>query len=187
VRLFTAIEIPETWRAAAARYQAELDSRFKVDLRFVQREQLHVTVRFLGEVAADRVDHLTQAVEAVSPLAVELALAPPGTFGSPSRTGVVWLGIRIDDGPASELLAAVDAAINGAGLIASDQPWRPHLTLARVRRQVGSTHRRAIAQAVSDLAPPEPNPMLARTVALYQSDLGNRAPHHKLLARSAVS
>ena len=187
MRLFTALEAPEAWRDEAVRAQQRLAEQCAADLRFVARELLHVTVRFLGEVPPEQAATLVDAIEAQPPFEVDLALAPAGTFGQASRTSVVWLGVTIGERGTATLLETVDGAIRAAGLTPSEQPWRPHLTLARVRRQVEPPRRRAIAGAVRELPTPPPQLTLARGVSLYRSDLGNRAPRHKLLARSAVS
>jgi 2'-5' RNA ligase len=189
VRLFTAIEIPDAWRDQAVRAQEQLAQSFEAELRLVRRSELHVTVRFLGEVDPDSADALARAIEAMPPFAVDLSLGRAGTFGPAARTSVVWLGVGIDEEQAAALLERTDEAIASAldSGDASEQAWRPHLTLARVRRQVGRERRREIAAAVRDLPAPAPHSTLVTTLSLFRSDLGNRAPRHKLLARSAVS
>lgn len=187
VRLFTAIEIPTSWRDEAVRLQRRLASDFEEDLRFVAAEQLHVTVRFLGEVADERAADLSQTIEAIPPLSPTLTLEAAGTFGRGGRPNVVWLGVGIDTDDTTELLREVDQAITVAELVPQEAAWKPHLTLARVRRQVGAKRRELLADAVRSLSVPPPQSIAETTVALYRSDLGNRAPIHKLLARSAVS
>ncbi len=187
MRLYTAIDIPDAWRTVAVSLRRRLAGRFEAELRFVAPEQLHVTVRFLGEVDDGRVPDLVRRIEAVGPLEIELDLEPAGTFGSAARTNVVWLGVAIDDAGATRLLGQIDRAISEAGLRPPETAWRPHLTLARVRRQAGADQRRALADAVRNLPPPASNRHLAPSVSLYRSDLGNSAPRHELLARSAIS
>lgn len=68
VRLFTAIGIPANWRDEAVQLHQRLASDFGGELRFVTVEQLHVTVRFLGEVADDRAADLSRTIEAIQPL-----------------------------------------------------------------------------------------------------------------------
>ena len=187
MRLFTAIDVPAAWRDEASEMRRRLTDPVDADLRFVPRDQLHVTARFLGEVSVDRAEALVRAVEAVPALAVDMELESTGTFGSPSRPTVVWLGIGIDAAAAGELIEQVDGAVAAAGLGPSEGPWQPHLTLALVRRQASAERRRALAQAVRELPAPARNRFTVRRVSLYRSDLGNRAPRHKLLARSAIS
>jgi len=187
LRLFTAIDVPEDWRAAATDAQQWLAEEFAAELRPVRRDQLHVTVRFLGEVPAEQAADLVRAIEAMPPLALELRLGAAGTFGPSARPTVVWLGVGMSDEESATLLGYLDRAIGAAGLTLADRPWRPHLTLARVRRQATADRARALAAVVATLPAAAPLTFTARSVSLYQSDLGNRAPHHKLLARSAIS
>ena len=187
MRLFTAIDIPEAWRAEANRVRQQLAPRFDAELRFVAREQLHVTARFLGEVDADVVPNLVRAIEAVPRFEIELELAPAGTFGRASRPTVVWLGVSIAEVDSVDLLGDIDGALAAAGLTSPETSWRPHLTLARVRRQASVARRGELSRAVRDLPPPAANRHLASGFSLYQSDLRNSEPHHELLARSAIS
>ena len=187
VRLFIALELPDSWRGEAEAIQRRLLRDFEAELRPVRREQIHVTVRFLGEVEPAAAARLARTIEATRIPEVALSLAAAGTFGQPARTSVAWLGVDIDAADQQGLLAAVDEAIRGAGLAPPDQAWRPHLTLARVRRPVDARRRREIARAVRDLPRPELPPAVANRVSLIRSQLGNPAPRHKLLARSAVS
>ena len=187
MRLFTAIDISEQWRRRAIDTQAVLAREFEAELRFVAPAQLHVTIRFLGEVAEERVPALVDAIERLPPFSFDLELQAAGTFGPPSRPTVVWLGVEIGERDAIELLLHLDRAISEAGVSPSEQAWRPHLTLARVRRQVVADRRRELAEAVRRLPVSAPESFTITGLSLYRSDLGNRAVHHKLLARSAVS
>ena len=187
MRLFTAIDIPEAWRAEAVRLQGRLSEEFSTELRPVAPEHLHVTARFLGQVDDAVVPALARKIEAIGPLVMELRLEAAGTFGSAARTNVVYLGVAIGESAAAELLGRIDHAIEEAGISPSETAWRPHLTLARVRRQVDADRRRSLARAVRDLPSPAADQHLARSVSLYRSDLGNSAPRHELLAWSAVS
>jgi 2'-5' RNA ligase len=186
VRLFTALEIPEDWRTAAAAAQHRLSSTFDHELRLVRAEQLHVTVRFLGEVDPELLPALTASIEAMPALDLSATLAPAGTFGPVTRPTVAWLGIDLDAPAAEALVETLDAAIVAAGLPAPEGNWTPHLTLARVRREVRSNRRRELAAAIRELPVPPPRPARFHSVSLFESELGNRAPNHKLITRSAV-
>src|SRR5262245_6799886 len=87
------------------------------DVRWADREQLHVTLKFLGAVPDDRVAALSSALDAaVADLApVALEVAGLGAFPGPTRPRVLWVGIRTGAGELARLAAAVDRALAPLG------------------------------------------------------------------------
>lgn len=183
MRLFLAIEPPEAWRRAAARALATLDEQHPGLLRPVRPELLHLTLRFLGEVAEERLEPLEAALrEAVPPVAVPLELGAAGMFGG-SRGGAVWLGVGGDLEGLRALAARAEQAVAAAGLPEERRELRAHLTIARVRRQARGPERRAIAASVRSLAPPDPARFVARELVLVRSWLRPEGPRYRALAR----
>ncbi len=105
-------------------------------LRWVQTEQLHVTVRFLGEVPDDKIIAIQQALEE-RPLAspLHLQIQGLGCFGSKGKPRVLWAGLAGDHAPLHALATEVDARLMSLGFAAEDRAFHPHITLARGRRQ----------------------------------------------------
>jgi 2'-5' RNA ligase len=188
MRLFVAIDVPEEWRREAATALDRLAAECGAALRPVDAARLHVTVRFLGEVEATSAGALAQALASASVAACSLGLAPVGTFGGRRGPRVVWLGIDAEpsclDGVRATIDRVVDGTLGASG--AGEQPWRPHLTLARVRDRASAEERRTIEAVVASLPVPNAHRFEATTVALYRSHLGSAGPRYELLARSAV-
>lgn len=184
MRLFLALEVPDGWRRAAEALSAALAERHEDALRFVRPELLHLTLRFLGEVEDRDVASLQSRLgEAIAPFELPLELGGVSTFGSPARTNVVWLGVGGDLDGLRALAATVEVAVVDAGLPGEQRELRPHLTLARVRRQVASAERRAIASLARELTPPPPEPYVASELVLVHSRLGAGGPRYEVLAR----
>ncbi len=135
MRAFIAIDIPEEATAAIAAVQAQLRS-IGVAAGWSRPAGLHLTLKFLGEVPADRATEIVQALT----LALggmerfRLCLAGVGAFPNPASARVVWLGIAGDTGRLVALQAAVERVMVGLGLARDDRPYVPHLTLGRIRR-----------------------------------------------------
>lgn len=184
VRLFVAIEIPESWREAARLARTALERETRAPLRWVDPALMHLTLRFLGEVAEERLGTLRRALgDTVPPVDVELTLDGTGTFGPPVRTSAVWLGVG-GDGEALRVLAGrVEAAVVAAGLPSEERPLSAHITLARVSRRATRDDRRAVAEAVTLLPSPPPSSFRARSVTLVQSHLGRGGPRYQALSR----
>ena len=101
--------------------------------KLVSPENLHITLRFIGDV--DEIGHdrlLAELSEAVTPGAFTIRIEGIGAFPRPSKATVAWAGVR-NEGPLEELARAVDEAVAAAGFDYEDVPFRPHLTLSRIR------------------------------------------------------
>jgi 2'-5' RNA ligase len=140
MRCFVAIPLPDEVKAKVAAVQTEARRRCgDVDMRWTAPASLHLTLKFLGTVAAERFDAvrttLDRAVEGVR-LPV-LSLAGLGAFPQPRRARVLWLGVT--DGAAAlvDLAAAMDRASAALGFEPERRPFAPHLTLGRVRAPRG--------------------------------------------------
>ena len=184
MRLFIAVEVPEPWRDAARAQREALERVVRAPLRWVDPALLHLTLRFLGEVAEAEVAGLQAALtEHVPPVDVALHLEAPGTFGGPTRGAIVWLGVGGDRDALDALVGRVETAVHAAGLPAEGRAYRAHLTLARVGRQASRIEHRAVASAVERVSAPPPSPFRARSVALVRSHLGGAAPRYEVLSR----
>jgi RNA 2',3'-cyclic 3'-phosphodiesterase len=174
VRLFVALELPVDVRAAlsewAARHVAGSDG-----LRLVQSDSLHVTLCFLGSVAATEIDALAVAcgLATGSPRPV-LAVGQPAWL-PPRRPGV--LAVDLDDagGALAGLQAKLSAVLADGGWYEPERrPFRPHVTVARVRR---GTRARP-----PELPPPAPLRFVGSSVALMRSRPGSGGARYERLA-----
>ncbi|MCL0067449.1 RNA 2',3'-cyclic phosphodiesterase [Peptococcaceae bacterium] len=134
MRLFWAIEIPDEIKSKLASVQEELK---KLDLhaKWVEKQNIHLTVKFLGETDASMVtdikNSVLSALEGTSPF--RISVSGFGTFGNPAC--VIWSGIRDDDKKLFELHSKVDRALLSLGFEAEKRAFYPHLTLARLKSQ----------------------------------------------------
>jgi 2'-5' RNA ligase len=132
MRAFLAIDLGSAARERYAAIHDEARRRFR-HLRWVPPENLHITLRFLGEVAPEGLAAIESGVRAsVSPLPpFRAVLGRPGGFGSPSAPKVLWLSLARGAEEASALAAAIEAVARGLGFAPERGSWRAHATLAR--------------------------------------------------------
>jgi 2'-5' RNA ligase len=106
--------------------------------RWVRPENLHVTLRFLGDMAEDRVGPLRDAIGSVAgalrPFRVELGEA--GCFGARSVPQVLWFAIREGASELQALVRSIELAVRALGFEGERKPWRPHVTIARNPRKL---------------------------------------------------
>jgi len=134
VRLFVAVNLPDTERRAAHEAMAPL-RRGDLPVKWVAEAALHVTLKFLGDVADERAEALGAALDAAVSGArpFEIGLGGIGAFPSMARPRVVWLGVERH--PALELLANdVERALQPFGFEAELRPFQPHITLGRAKQ-----------------------------------------------------
>lgn len=188
VRLFVALALPPTVRAALDDARAPLRSTAGRALAFTAAERLHLTLRFLGERLPALVDplarHLAVAVADHPP--VTLALAAAGAFPGWRHPRVLWIGLA-PNSALDRLYHSVDSACAAAGLGHEGRPFRPHLTLARVRpgaRCEPSALAEAAGRVTAALAAVPP--FSVPTVDLMASQLTRDCARHTRLAALAL-
>ena len=152
-RTFIALMIPSDWTDYLGAISRELASKTR-GLSWVRPENLHITLRFLGDLDDSAVQRVCDSVvrdagEATSPRA---RLGPIGAFPDLARPRVVWAGLAEGGEAVSALAGTVNDALRRGGFGASDKPFRPHLTLARVRE--GARGLEALRDAAPPPAPP---------------------------------
>jgi len=132
LRLFVACDLPgETRRAVEAWQRRALGGHEGLRLNHA----LHITLAFLGSVAAQRVPELTEALSQVLVSPCEVAVAEPVFVPLRGAKRVVALRLVDRDGELARLQADVAAALAATGLFeAEGRLWLPHLTVARLRR-----------------------------------------------------
>jgi 2'-5' RNA ligase len=138
MRLFAAINLPAELREKLAAAQKKL-AETKADVRWVARENLHVTVKFFGEVDAARVGELAERVVKAAASVPAFPLEIEGINRLPERgpARVIVSRIVSPDQRITRLHKRVDSAAGGIGLPMDTRVLVPHLTLGRVSSNHG--------------------------------------------------
>ncbi|GAB4427648.1 MAG: RNA 2',3'-cyclic phosphodiesterase [Chloroflexi bacterium OHK40] len=168
MRLFIALSLPEHVRQELAAVQVRLRGH---PLRPVEPQGLHLTLQFLGDVHAELVAPLLDALSALPPVRIQLRLAGLGGFPNLEQPRVVWAGVGGDLATLAELQRRVVGATARLGLPTDERPYRPHLTLGRVPQSAPVARVRALGAAVVACAPPAPLVWEAAGPTLYESTL----------------
>lgn len=178
VRAFFALELDADARASSL---ACTDSLRRLpggrDVRWVKPENLHVTLRFLGSVAAARIDALVADVgERIASLAgFELQLTGLTAFLNPRRPRVIAREIAASE-PLQRLAAGVEGGIRDAGFEGEDRRFHPHLTLGRIRRSGDFPD-------VTAADTPPPDALDVTRIVLFRSELHPSGSRYSALAR----
>lgn len=124
-RLFVALRPPPQIRASLRTLMADVPGA-----RWQSDAQLHLTLRYIGDVDASAADRIAAALAGVRAPPVELQLAGVGTFDRRGRVHTLWAGVAPHDALAA-LQDTVDRALVGIAPPPDPRPFVPHITLAR--------------------------------------------------------
>ncbi len=136
IRAFIAIDLPADVKAALGDVAAALAAGVpRGAVRWVRPEQIHLTLRFLGDTPIDRLPALAAALDDVAgrQASFALRLTTTGCFPNAHRPRVVWVGLGGEAAALAALVANLNATLDALGLPPEDKPFRAHLTLGRVK------------------------------------------------------
>jgi 2'-5' RNA ligase len=134
VRTFICIEIPETIKGRIDSLQHEL-RRLGAQVSWTRPSNIHLTIKFLGDVAATRIEDVKRAVEraAAGRPAFEIEVGGTGCFPAPRNPRVLWVGLTAIPGPLRDLHSALESELAREGFPKEAKKFSPHLTIGRVR------------------------------------------------------
>lgn len=195
MRIFIALDIDDAIRERIERFMEGV-SGFAPDARWVRPESLHVTLKFIGEKATDKVEDIKRTLSAIQAGSVEITFRGYGFFPTSKAARVFWIGI--ESGPQlSSLATAVDEATFALGIPQEDRPYSPHLTLARGGGRSGAPGWRkgdaanknfsVLQEKLAALPTPDFGTMTAREFFLYQSQLLRGGARYTKIAKFALT
>ncbi|HEX8383727.1 MAG TPA: RNA 2',3'-cyclic phosphodiesterase [Sphingomonas sp.] len=130
IRLFVALRPPAPVRDLLLDLETDVD-----DARWQNEDQLHLTLRFIGEVERAVAEDLADLLGRLHAPAPIVRLAGVGAFGGRGRSGSLWAGVEPRE-PLAALHRKVDQLCVRAGLAPEHRAFRPHVTVARLSRRV---------------------------------------------------
>jgi RNA 2',3'-cyclic 3'-phosphodiesterase len=175
MRLFVAVPIPTPARERILALLGQLrEGGWPV--RWVHDENLHMTLKFFGEVASERLDVIQEALRfaAAGAGALSMRLGDLGAFPSRTRPRILWVGVEAP--PSLELLQdRIERGCEAIGFPPEGAPFQPHVTLGRVKEG-----QRLPPGGLSDHADGlEPVPFVAQELVLYESLLTTGGPRYE--------
>lgn len=173
MRLFVAIELPEVVRQHLQRMQDAL--RPVIPARWTKSEQLHVTLKFLGETLDADVPRVIEGLRTIQiEQPIQLSVSGVVCFPPHGPIRIVAAGFSDADGRCADLAKRIDTACHGAGFALEHRPWTAHVTIGRVKeRTPRDTRDRAAGVVAAMAAGPSWD---VEEFALIQSHLDQRGP-----------
>ena len=171
-RLFVAIRPPRTIREQLLGLMGGVSGA-----RWQGDEQIHLTLRFIGEVERNIAEDIAGALTAVRQPTFDIELNGIGTFSRGGQPEVIWAGVAPHE-PLKALHKKIDQACVRAGLEPERRAYSPHITLARLKRGAGPVG--GLLEAAGSVTSP---PFCVDSFALYESRLAPDGAIHTVVER----
>ena len=171
IRTFIAIELPAEIQAGLNRVLKQLSPATKA-VRWVPAGNIHLTLKFLGDTAVDKVEQLNSAVkeEALNHTPFEIQAGTLGAFPSPRRPRVIWIGVQAPE-ELSALAQGIETATIPLGFPSEGRPFSPHLTLGRVSQHAAPDEINKLAELLLKTQVGSLGTARVNGVHIFRSDL----------------
>jgi 2'-5' RNA ligase len=173
VRSFIAIELPDELKLELSQLVAKLKSGEQSWVKWVDPYNIHLTLKFLGNVAVDMLDDITGALEkaaqGIAPFHLEVKEL--GVFPNLRRVQVAWVGISGEVDKLAQLQQHIESNLAPLGFAPESRPFVPHLTLARLRDQALLAERQRFGQLITGTRFEAANAIKVNALSLMRSQL----------------
>ncbi len=182
VRTFIAIEIPDAIQQKIAAIITPL-SVLPDKITWVKPQNLHLSLRFLGEVGIKRLEKIKSAIKQAAKTCqpFQLDFTNVGVFPDTKRPRVIWLGIGDATGQSGKLHHELQEGLEICGFTPEKRAFKPHLTLGRIRKLKDS---KQLIAKLQGLSIPKLAPLQVTHLSLMQSQLRPQGPIYTELDRA---
>ncbi len=184
-RIFFAIHLPTAIRSRAAAQSERLrDLVPDASASWTREDNMHLTIKFIGEVSADAVEKLSSAAaSAVSGISsFDIIVGGAGAFPKKGPPRVLWIGIEDPSGKLQELHKKLDEECTIRGFQKENRGFQPHFTIGRLRKP---HHARTLAAAHEELGF-EPQDVNVSELLLMRSELSSKGSKYTILSSHSL-
>lgn len=151
IRSFIAIELPSGLKQELTRLESQLKATNQPWVKWVKPDSIHLTLKFLGNIAIDSTTAITRAIEAsargIKPF--RLTVRDLGVFPNLKRVQVAWVGISGEVDELTRLQKRLESKLAPLGFTPESRPFTPHLTLARLRERASANERQGFGELIT--------------------------------------
>ncbi len=185
IRSFIAIDLTDPVRRQLETLVQEL-RKSNAQVGWVRIEGIHLTLKFLGNVSPEQIEEIKPVLAGIALQTPPVHIEPAGCGAFPTIKSprVIWVGLRGQLGPLAELVRRVETAMALFGFKPEGRPFKPHITLGRVK---GRQRLEALQQILFAHRDFTAEPFDATEVVLYKSDLRPDGARHAPLLKAPFS
>ena len=187
MRTFIAISLPEGIKNTLARLQDELRSS-NADVKWVEPANIHLTLKFLGEVSEDNMSKVRQILSDTvrQNSAFQLTLNSLGSFPKIESPRVIWAGVAQGDKEIQTIVKELEERLDKLGFPREDKPFSSHITLGRTRSGLNQRALAAKLAQLKDYFTKNTAGFTVKEVTLYKSTLTPNGPIYETLAEESL-
>lgn len=184
IRCFIALDYPTAVKNQILAFMQKLKERFQSgDIRWVTETNLHLTLKFIGEVPEAKIDSISSTLLRLTPAHQSFTLSPErtGVFPNSKEPRILWIG-SAPCPPLMSLAAAIDQSLNQHGIPAETKRFSPHLTIGRVNHNLHLQALTRIGEAYLSLPADPFDTFQVEGIRLVRSQLQAGGPIYSTIA-----
>lgn len=134
MRAFIAIELPKDLKNALSQLQEQL-RKTAADVKWVQPDNIHLTLKFLGEIDEKKLDKISLILDkiAISNKCFQISFSTLGAFPKMSSPRIIWVGIEKGDMETKKIACELEGEIEKIGIPKENRPFSTHITIGRIK------------------------------------------------------
>ena len=183
IRTFIAIDTPETVSEVALLLKSSVKANQKA-VKWVRKENIHITLRFIGPTAPGEVDKINRLLREISGQNSDLSLTVSGTgcFPKKERPRILWLGVNGDVAELKLLVEMIRSEMDQLGYPQEEHNYSSHITIGRIR------YPQKVTPDITDFLTAQYEPVLWNVpkIILYQSELLPSGPLYSILGTHSL-
>lgn len=181
MRTFIAIELPSEIKDSLSRLQEELKAS-NADVKWVESNNIHLTLKFLGEIDDKKLDKITRIMDdtAKEKDKFQIRISSLGAFPKIDFPRVIWVGVDTGDKEVKDIAKDLEKKIAKIGIPKEDRPFSSHITIGRTR---SSLNRERLVQDLKNKAELGARKLdfYATKITLFKSTLTPHGPIYEVL------
>jgi 2'-5' RNA ligase len=188
IRSFIAIELPQELKLALSRLQEKLKSASSVPIRWVDPGNIHLTLKFLGDIDPEMTSKITsmleEAARGMPPFSIEAIGL--GVFPNMKRVQIIWVGLAGELEKLGQLQKRIEESLTPLGFPSETRAFTPHLTLARVRDYAHPNDRLTLGELIANMSFEQKYKINVNAILLMKSQLTREGPIYSRISSIAL-
>lgn len=181
MRTFIAIELPENIKASLARWQEKLKTAH-ADIKWVEKDNIHLTLKFLGEVDENKISEISAILEKIGQTypSYQATISSLGGFPKIEYPRVIWAGIGNGDQETKNIVKQIENSLEEIGIPKEDRLFASHITLGRSRSE---KNQKKLGELLGKLKAEFTNmeSFEVRKITLFKSQLSPKGPTYQAI------
>ena len=187
MRAFVAISLPEEIKKFLAQLQNELKAT-GADVKWVPPNNIHLTLKFLGEIDQEQIKSITTILKDVSESAKQFAITigKTGAFPSINAARIIWVGVEKGADELKEIARLLEGKLQQLGFPKEEKPFSAHITIGRVRSARNRIKLTETLKKLSEAQLQHTSEFPVTAITLFKSTLTPSGPIYEIVSVAAL-